>query len=195
VSGSRSGRPQAGQRAEADSGRRREADSLSLASKPGGRDDLPRGHLVSARQMIPASGERFLTLAAFSDQQSITRMAQRKPSRELVTDLSEEERLVTLNNNAVLDGQEWKSVDETTFCHHCDKEITGRSVRIFRNPEFEDGFEVDCGTEGCNGSPLDWSKKPRWRGVTASTSRRLLVLHAVDALETGCAVMAVAGQG
>jgi hypothetical protein len=103
-------------------------------------------------------------LAALLQRAEHHRMARRKPSRELVTDLSDEQRLVTLNNHAVLEGQEWNNVEDTIFCHHCDKEITGRSVRIYKSPEFEDGFEVECGTEGCNGSPLDWSKKPWWRG-------------------------------
>jgi hypothetical protein len=30
--------------------------------------------------------------------------------------------------------------------------------------EFDDGYEVECGTQGCDGSPLDWSTKPWWRG-------------------------------
>lgn len=103
-------------------------------------------------------------LAALLQLTKNRRMARRKLSRELVTDLSDEQRLGVLNNHAVLEGQEWKSVEATMFCHHCDKEITGRAVRIYKNSEFEDGFEVECGTEGCDGSPLDWSKKPWWRG-------------------------------
>lgn len=91
-------------------------------------------------------------------------MARKKFVPVLVTDLSDVQRLEILNENAVLEGSEWKSVDSKKFCHHCDKEFSGRDVRIFKNSEFPGGHEVQCGTEGCDGSPLDWSEKPWWRG-------------------------------
>jgi hypothetical protein len=90
-------------------------------------------------------------------------MPRRKLVPEFVTDLSDSKRLEILNEHAMLEGQDWKSVDDTMFCHHCDREFAGRSVRIFKNPRFPDGYEVQCGTEGCDGSPLDWSKRPWWR--------------------------------
>ena len=53
-------------------------------------------------------------------------------------------------------GPGWTSLDETQWCLHCAKTFTGRSVRVYRDPGFPDGYSLECGTPGCDGSPIDW---------------------------------------
>lgn len=88
----------------------------------------------------------------------------RRKAPQLVTDLSDAQRLEILNHHVITKGNDWKSLDDKKWCLHCDAEFSGRSVRIYENPEFPDGYEVECGTEGCDGSPLDWAGAPWWRG-------------------------------
>ena len=67
----------------------------------------------------------------------------------------DEEKLAILNRHCVT-GPGWESLDETQWCLHCAKTFTGRSVRVYRDPGFRDGYSLECGTPGCNGSPIDW---------------------------------------
>ena len=93
----------------------------------------------------------------------------RKKLRELAIDLTDEQRLQILQNHAISDAAQWKTLDDKMWCLECDAQFTGREARIYRAPsliadEDHDGFEVECGTDGCHGSPLDFSLKPWWRG-------------------------------
>ena len=54
----------------------------------------------------------------------------------------------------------WQSLQDHAFCLHCDQSFTGEQVRVY----VEDGeLMLECGTPDCDGSPLDWSRKPWWR--------------------------------
>ena len=70
-------------------------------------------------------------------------------------EVSDAEKLEILNRHCVT-GPGWTSLDETQWCLHCAKTFTGRSVRVYRDPSFPDGYSIECGTPGCDGSPLDW---------------------------------------
>ena len=70
-------------------------------------------------------------------------------------EVPDDEKLEMLNRHCVI-GPGWESLDETRWCLHCAKTFTGRSVRVYRDPSFPDGYSLECGTPGCDGSPIDW---------------------------------------
>lgn len=56
-------------------------------------------------------------------------------------------------------GTKWKNLDESKWCLHCEAQFTGHSVRVYE----EDGeVWLECGTPGCDGSPIDWADYPWW---------------------------------
>jgi hypothetical protein len=79
---------------------------------------------------------------------------------------NDEEQLQALNRHALFHNHEWKSLEDIRYCCHCDKSFTGRQVKFWKSGltreqgGMEDGLWAECGTEGCDGSPLDWSLKP-----------------------------------
>ncbi len=52
------------------------------------------------------------------------------------------------------------SLDHKNWCLHCGQEFDGRSVRVWRDLGGEAWLE--CGTPGCDGSPIDWFPFPWW---------------------------------
>ena len=54
----------------------------------------------------------------------------------------------------------WPSLDHEKWCLHCEKTFTGRSARVWRDPDGD--LWLECGTPGCNGSPIDWADYPWW---------------------------------
>lgn len=70
-------------------------------------------------------------------------------------EVPDDEKLEILNRHSIT-GPGWNSLDETQWCLHCCKTFTGRSVRVYRDPGFPDGYSIECGTPGCDGSPIDW---------------------------------------
>jgi hypothetical protein len=76
-------------------------------------------------------------------------------------DISAAKKLRLLNDHSLFVGAEWTHLDQTKWCLHCDKEFSGHSVRVY-----EEGGQVwlECGTPGCDGSPIDWANEPWWRG-------------------------------
>ncbi|MBL9168003.1 MAG: hypothetical protein JNN07_09705 [Verrucomicrobiales bacterium] len=57
-------------------------------------------------------------------------------------------------------GVEWPNLNHKNWCLHCEKEFEGRSVRVLQVSG--GGFYLECGTPGCDGSPIDWAPYPWW---------------------------------
>ena len=79
-----------------------------------------------------------------------------KIEREYV-DLPPEEKLKLLNDHSMRGS--WQSLDDTQWCLHCEKEFTGHAARVYRD---NGTLLVECGTPGCDGSPLDFANYPWW---------------------------------
>jgi len=67
-------------------------------------------------------------------------------------------KLKLLNKHSM--GKNWKSLGETRWCLHCESQFTGHSVRVYRDEDPE--LWLECGTPGCDGSPIDWADYPWW---------------------------------
>jgi len=52
------------------------------------------------------------------------------------------------------------SLDQKNWCLHCEQEFDGHSVRVWRDGR--DNLWLECGTPGCDGSPIDWAPYPWW---------------------------------
>ena len=44
------------------------------------------------------------------------------------------------------------------WCLHCEQQFDGYSVRVWEGGA--GALWLECGTEGCNGSPIDWAPYP-----------------------------------
>lgn len=55
---------------------------------------------------------------------------------------------------------EWVSLDDKRWCLHCRKQFDGHSVRVWQGEK--GGLWLECGTPGCDGSPIDWADYPWW---------------------------------
>ncbi len=81
--------------------------------------------------------------------------------------ISASKKLKLLNEHSV--GTTWKSLDDSKWCLHCQATFTGHSVRVYR----ENGeMWLECGTPGCDGSPIDWADYPWWDGKHPETKAR-----------------------
>ncbi len=74
---------------------------------------------------------------------------------------------VTLPHNKKLNllrahslGCEWPDLDQEHWCLHCSQKFSGHSVRVWQDGE--GSLWLECGTPGCNGSPIDWAPYPWW---------------------------------
>lgn len=72
--------------------------------------------------------------------------------------LSDEDKLKLLHEHSFQ--APWPSLDHTNWCLHCEREFDGHSVRVWQDSA--GGRWLECGTPGCNGSPIDWAPYPWW---------------------------------
>ena len=72
-----------------------------------------------------------------------------------LVNLPDAKKLEILNRHCIT-GPRWRKLDDVQWCLHCGKTFSGRSVRVYRDADFHDGYSLECGTPGCNGSPIDW---------------------------------------
>ena len=57
-------------------------------------------------------------------------------------------------------GCDWPDLDQQHWCLHCRKKFSGHSARVW---QAKDGsLWLECGTPGCDGSPIDWAPYPWW---------------------------------
>ncbi len=67
-------------------------------------------------------------------------------------------------------GCDWHDLDQEHWCLHCEKKFSGRSARVW---QAEDGsLWLECGTPGCDGSPIDWAPYPWWNPKHPETKAR-----------------------
>jgi hypothetical protein len=66
--------------------------------------------------------------------------------------LSPEEKLAVLQ--ATDPRRKWHSLDDQRVCVLCDRTISGRGIRVIREPG--GSYSVHCPTEGCQSVPSDW---------------------------------------
>ena len=54
----------------------------------------------------------------------------------------------------------WPDLDHERWCLHCGKKFNGHSVRVWEDKARQ--LWLECGTPGCDGSPIDWADFPWW---------------------------------
>lgn len=62
------------------------------------------------------------------------------------------------------------TLDHKNWCLHCEQEFDGHSVRVWRDLAGQHWLE--CGTPGCDGSPIDWAPYPWWDANHPLTRQR-----------------------
>ena len=71
-------------------------------------------------------------------------------------------------------GCDWPDLDQEHWCLHCSKKFNGHSVRVWQDEE--GSLWLECGTPGCDGSPIDWAPYPWWdpqyRGPKGGSTKR-----------------------
>ena len=77
--------------------------------------------------------------------------------------VSEEQKLALLREQD-LGEIEWRSLDQKAWCMFCNKQFTGKDVRVHRDGH---DFFLECGTPDCDGSILEWAARPWWRSSKA----------------------------
>jgi hypothetical protein len=52
------------------------------------------------------------------------------------------------------------NLEQEHWCLHCSQKFSGLAARVWKD---EDGsLWLECGTPGCDGSPIDWAPYPWW---------------------------------
>lgn len=65
----------------------------------------------------------------------------------------------------------WPDLDQEHWCLHCRRKFNGHSVRVWRTSD--GSLWLECGTPGCDGSPVDWAPFPWWDPKDPETRRQL----------------------
>jgi len=92
------------------------------------------------------------------------------------------EKLKLLKEHSM--GTNWKSLDDSKWCLHCEAQFTGRSVRVYT--DHDGGLWLECGTPGCDGSPIDWAEYPWWNENHPKTKAQDKALQKfIDITESG----------
>ncbi|RBP45288.1 hypothetical protein DES53_103286 [Roseimicrobium gellanilyticum] len=78
-------------------------------------------------------------------------------------DLPHNKKLNLLNEH---DG-DWENLEQSKWCLHCSQSFTGLATRVWKD---DDGrLWLECGTPGCDGSPIDWAPYPWWDDTHPAT--------------------------
>jgi hypothetical protein len=67
-------------------------------------------------------------------------------------------------------GCEWPDLDQEHWCLHCGKKFNGHSVRVWK--ALDGSLWLECGTPGCDGSPIDWAPFPWWEPGWSKKAKR-----------------------
>ena len=54
---------------------------------------------------------------------------------------------------------------------HCGQKFSGHAVRVWQDKE--GSLWLECGTPGCDGSPIDWAPYPWWDPKHPATKEQL----------------------
>ena len=65
----------------------------------------------------------------------------------------------------------WPNLEHAKWCLHCGKSFNGHSVRVWKDEQGQ--LWLECGTPGCDGSPIDWADYPWWDETHPLTKKRL----------------------
>ena len=57
-------------------------------------------------------------------------------------------------------GCEWPNLEQEQWCLHCRKKFSGHAARVWADGKGR--LWLECGTPGCDGSPIDWAPFPWW---------------------------------
>ena len=72
--------------------------------------------------------------------------------------LSHNKKLNLLRDHSM--GCEWPNLEQEHWCLHCESKFDGHSVRVWKDVAGQ--LWLECGTPGCDGSPIDWAPYPWW---------------------------------
>jgi hypothetical protein len=64
----------------------------------------------------------------------------------------------------------WPNLDHERWCLHCGQKFNGHSVRVWQDKEGR--LWLECGTPGCDGSPIDWADYPWWDEKHSANKQR-----------------------
>lgn len=78
--------------------------------------------------------------------------------------LSDTDKLALLNEHSIQ--APFASLATRCWCMHCEKEFDGHSVRVWKGGGH---LWLECGTPGCDGSPIDWAPYPWWNARHPAT--------------------------
>ena len=68
-------------------------------------------------------------------------------------------------------GCDWPNLEQEHWCLHCRKKFNGHSVRVWQSDDSK--LWLECGTPGCDGSPIDWAPYPWWNPKHSATKAHL----------------------
>jgi hypothetical protein len=68
-------------------------------------------------------------------------------------------------------GCEWPDLDQEQWCLHCQKKFNGHAARVWQDGQGR--LWLECGTLGCDGSPIDWAPYPWWDEDHPATQKYL----------------------
>jgi hypothetical protein len=68
-------------------------------------------------------------------------------------------------------GCDWPDLDQEHWCLHCGQKFNGHSTRVLQDKG--GSLWLECGTPGCNGSPIDWAPYPWWDPKHPATKAQL----------------------
>jgi hypothetical protein len=54
----------------------------------------------------------------------------------------------------------WENLEQSKWCLHCSQSFTGLAARVWKDDSGH--LWLECGTPGCDGSPIDWAPYPWW---------------------------------
>ena len=64
-------------------------------------------------------------------------------------------------------GCDWPDLDHENWCLHCRQKFDGHSARVWQDTD--GSLWLECGTPGCDGSPIDWAPFPWWDSKPPAT--------------------------
>jgi hypothetical protein len=67
-------------------------------------------------------------------------------------------------------GCDWPNLEQEHWCLHCGQKFSGHMVRVWQDAQ--GALWLECGTPGCDGSPIDWAPSPWWDTKHPATRKK-----------------------